>query len=126
MTKQHAPKFAWTKQSIDKQRNRYQNENRKKPREIQAERQSHKAGVSKTTRQPQMRGSKSFLVLFSKKDCLPCLAPQASASFSREARTFTTRRPSISNTSNSHPPNTIRSPPCGTRRSKASTSPANV
>ncbi len=52
--------------------------------------------------------------------------PYASASVSRLARTFTTRRPSTSSTSNNHPPNTILSPTRGTRRSSASSSPASV
>ena len=53
-------------------------------------------------------------------------AGHASAAGSRPAITLSTRRPSISSTSNRQPPNTIRSPTAGTRRSSASSSPASV
>jgi lipid-A-disaccharide synthase len=52
--------------------------------------------------------------------------PSCAATGSRPQRTFATRLPSISNTSNRQPPNTIRSPDCGTRRSRASNKPASV
>ena len=53
-------------------------------------------------------------------------AGQPSASTSRLARTRSTRRPSMDCTSNSHPAKTTLSPVRGTRRSRASNSPAVV
>ena len=59
--------------------------------------------------------------------CFHRMAASAiSAAGSRPASTFSTRRPSISSTSNRQPPNTMRSPARGTRRSSASSRPARV
>src|SRR5215475_3524978 len=53
---------------------------------------------------------------------VPCYA---SATGSRLARTLSTRRPSISSTSNRQPEKTMRSPTRGTRRKSARTRPAS-
>jgi len=48
------------------------------------------------------------------------------AAGSRPTRTLSTRRSSIASTSKRQPPNTMRSPSRGTRRSSANNSPASV